>query len=107
MYNTRARFRLEVICGAWFALRRQNDFGMKQRSGYAGGDGDQVGLASEDLNQPGAGEIRQVDGLAAADAGGVFFIRSRRWEFRQQFPRMKTNFVGAFLRIAFSSSSIV
>src|ERR1700693_4076503 len=50
------------------------DFGMEQRAGYPGGDGDQFPLALEDLYLAGAGEFGEVDGAAGADAGGGGFV---------------------------------
>jgi hypothetical protein len=43
---------------------------VKQRSGYTGGNGDQVLLAVEDLDVASAGEFGKVDGASAADEGG-------------------------------------
>ena len=42
---------------------------MEERAGYAGGDGDQVALAGEHFDLPGAGEFGEIDGAPTADAG--------------------------------------
>jgi len=49
---------------------REDDFGMEQGAGYAGGDGDEIALSVEDFDLAGAGEFREVNGAAIADAGG-------------------------------------
>ena len=52
----------------------EDDFGMEESAGYAGGDGDEVALSGEDFDLAGAGEVGEVDGASAADAGGGEFI---------------------------------
>lgn len=52
----------------------QDDFGVEQGAGDASGDGDEVALAEENLDLPGAGEFGEIDGASATDAGGGGFI---------------------------------
>ena len=61
---------------------------MKERSGYAGRNGDQVTLSGEDLDLTGAGEFRKVDGTSRADAGGALFIGGNGRELWEQFARV-------------------
>ncbi len=60
------------MLGGW--VGREHDFGVEEGAGYAGGYGDQVALALEDLYLAGAGDVGKVDGAAAADAGGGGFV---------------------------------
>ncbi len=53
---------------------REDDFGMEERAGYAGRDGDEVALSVEDFDLTGAREFGKVDGASAADAGGGGFV---------------------------------
>jgi len=48
----------------------EDEFGMEEGAGYAGGNGDEDALSVEDFDLAGAGEFGEVDGAAAADAGG-------------------------------------
>lgn len=58
---------------------------MEQGSGYAGGDGDEVALAGEDFDVAGAGDVGEVDGASAADAGGGGLVGGDGGELREQF----------------------
>ena len=62
----------------------ENNFGMEEGSGDAGGDGEEFGLAGEDFNLAGAGEVGKVDGAPAADAGGGGFVGGDGGELRQE-----------------------
>ncbi len=57
-------------------LGDEDNFGMEERSGYARGDGDEFDLAAEDFDVAGAGEVGEVYGASAADAGGGEFVGS-------------------------------
>ena len=63
---------------------QEDDFGMEQGSGYAGDDGEEVGLSGEDFDLAGAGKFGEVDGASVADAGGGGFVGSDRGELRQK-----------------------
>jgi len=66
-------------------LGDEDDFGVEQRPGYAGGDGDQVPLAVEDLDLASAGEFGKVDGASAANAGGGGVGGGDGGKLRQEF----------------------
>jgi hypothetical protein len=53
-----------------YLIIREDDFGVEEGAGYAGGDGQEVGLSGEDFDVAGAGDVGEVDGAAVADAGG-------------------------------------
>src|SRR5579871_5035676 len=60
----------------------EDEFRMEECSGHAGGDGDQVALAGENLHLTGAGEFRKVDSASTADAGGGGFVGGHRRKVR-------------------------
>ena len=62
----------------------EDDFGVEEGSGDAGGDGDQFPLAVEDFDLAGAGEFGKVDGAAAADAGGGGVVGGDGGKLRQE-----------------------
>ena len=57
---------------------------MEEGAGDAGGDGEQFGLAGEDFDLAGAGEFGEVDGTAAADAGGGGFVGGDGGKLRKE-----------------------
>src|SRR5258708_30805692 len=57
---------------------------MEQGAGYAGGDGNQFPLAAEDFDLAGAGELGEIDGASAADAGDGGFVGGDRWKVGKQ-----------------------
>src|SRR5258708_152724 len=57
----------------WLAFG-EDDFGVEEGAGYAGGDGDKVALSVEDFDLAGAGEFGEIDGASVADAGGGGFV---------------------------------
>jgi hypothetical protein len=57
---------------------------MEEGSGYAGGYGDQFPLALEDFDVAGAGKLGEVNGAAAADAGGGGLIGGDGRKFGQE-----------------------
>lgn len=68
---------LGLFCG-------EDDFGMEEAAGYAGGYGDQVGLVGEDFDVAGAGEFWKVDGASVADAGGGRLVGGDGGELREE-----------------------
>ncbi|MGB0109171.1 MAG: hypothetical protein WBP52_11780 [Terriglobales bacterium] len=48
----------------------ENNFGVEEGAGDAGGDGEQFPLAAEYVDLGGAGEVEEIHGAAAADASG-------------------------------------
>ncbi|HWO36577.1 MAG TPA: hypothetical protein VNO32_47950, partial [Candidatus Acidoferrum sp.] len=65
--------------------RREDDFGVEEGAGDAGGDGDEVALAGEYFDLAGAGEVGEIDGASAADAGGGGFVGGDGGELGQKF----------------------
>src|SRR5260370_19913310 len=82
------RFPARLVSRKRLRLRSKHNLWMKQRAGYAGGDGDEVALAGEDFDLAGAGEVGEVDGAAAADAGGGGVVGGDRGEMRQELARV-------------------
>ena len=62
----------------------EDDFGVEEGAGDAGGDGEQFGLAGEDFDLAGAGEFGEVDGASAADAGGGRLVGGDGGKVRQE-----------------------
>ncbi len=62
----------------------EDDFGVEEGAGNAGGDGEQFGLAGEDFDLAGAGEFGEVDGASAADAGGGRLVGGDGGKVRQE-----------------------
>ena len=62
----------------------EDDFGVEEGAGDAGGDGEQFGLAGEDFDLAGAGEFGEVDGASAADAGGGGLVGGDGGKVRQE-----------------------
>src|SRR5580704_7632850 len=54
----------------------EDDFGVEEGAGEAGGDGEEVGLSGEDFYVAGAGNLGEIDGAAVANAGGGGFVGS-------------------------------
>ena len=52
----------------------EDDFGMEQGSGYAGGDGEELPLSIKDFDLAGAGEFGEIDGASVADSGDGGFV---------------------------------
>jgi len=61
---------------------------MEKGAGDAGGDGDEVGLSGKDFDLAGAGEIGEVDGASATDAGGGGFVGRDGRKLRQELAGM-------------------
>ena len=61
-------------CPSYTGLATEDEFGVEQGAGHAGGDGDEVYLAGEDFDLTGAGDVGEIDGASAADAGGGGFV---------------------------------
>jgi len=57
---------------------------MEEGAGDAGGDGEKFGLAGEEFDLAGAGDVGEVDGAAAADAGGGGFVGGDGGELGQE-----------------------
>jgi len=62
----------------------EDDFGVEEGAGYAGGDGEEVGLSGEDFDVAGAGDVGEVDGAAVADAGGGGFVGGDGRKLREE-----------------------
>ena len=62
----------------------EDDFGVEEGAGDAGGDGEQFGLAGEDFDLAGAGKFGEVDGASATDARGGGFIGGNRGKLREE-----------------------
>jgi len=65
---------------------------MEERSGYAGGDGDQVALAGEYFDLAGAREFREIDGASAPDSGDGKFVRHDAWHVGEEFAGVNEEF---------------
>ena len=66
----------------------EDDFGMEEGSGDAGGDGEEFGLAGEDFDLAGAGKFWEVDGSSAANAGGGGFVGGDGGKLGQELAGM-------------------
>ena len=62
----------------------EDDFGVEESAGDAGGDGEQFRLAGEDFDLAGAGYVGEVDGASAADAGGGGLVGGDGGELGQE-----------------------
>ncbi len=71
----------------WLAFG-EDDFGVEEGAGYAGGDGDEVALSVEDFDLAGAGEFGEIDGASVADAGGGGFVGGDGGELGQELARV-------------------
>jgi hypothetical protein len=58
----------------------EDDFGMEECSGDAGGDGDEVALSVEDFDLARVGEFGKVDSTSVADTGDGGVIGSNGWK---------------------------
>src|SRR5258708_35261766 len=81
------RFPARLVSRKLLRLRSKHNLWMKQRSGYAGGNGEQFPLAGENFDLAGAGEVGEVDGASAADAGGGGFVGGDGGKVRQELAR--------------------
>ena len=63
----------------------EDDFGVEEGAGYAGGDCDEVTLAGEDFDLGGAGNVGEVDGTSTADAGYGGFVGGDGGELGEEF----------------------
>ena len=61
---------------------------MEEGAGYARGDGDQIALVGEHFNLGGAGEVGEIDGASAADAGCGGFVGGNGGEIGEKFARV-------------------
>ena len=61
---------------------------MKQRAGYAGGDGEEFPLSGEDFDLAGAGEFGEIDGASVTDAGGGEFVGGDGGELGEELARV-------------------
>ena len=61
---------------------------MEQRAGYAGGDGDQIGLALKYFDLAGAGEFGEVDGASGTDTGDSGSVGGNAGELREELAGM-------------------
>lgn len=64
-------------------LSAEDDFGVEQGAGYAGGYSQEVALAGENFDLTGAGGVGEVDGASGADAGGGQLVGGDAGELRE------------------------
>lgn len=71
----------------------QDDFGVEEGAGYAGGDGNQFPLAAKDFDLTSAREVGEINGASVADAGSGQFVDGHRRKIGKQFARMDEYFL--------------